>query len=701
MNPLKGEVDVFRFCMLLVIGLSILLSKESLAQKVWTSSIDHYPENKDWKIFGNEKKIIARLASDKPFPAYYTTSNDGIKWTSVIRDSANTTNVTSIVWTGTQFVGIGYSYYTNMGFFAASPDGISWSVQSSGNPSRLSCLTWTGVELMAGDDSGSLYTSQNGANWVVNKAGIGYNSSLHRREPISFLTYTGSLYFAKGNTDIFTSSDGKKWTRRHAGGDTSLISIIYNGTEFFAFYVGGVLYTSPNGVTWTGKLANRSPNAQGIYWDGSRFVALGRYHTVLSSGDGINWIEHYLENFPWDEDTRELTWNGKQFYVVGVSGSIATSGDASTWTMVRMAEPSPDLYSIAAYNSQSVAVGARGAIYTSPDGYTWSTRNSGTNQTLRAIAWTGTEFITVGDSGTILASSTGETWTKKSSGTLRQLNSIDWAGNQYLVGGTWGTLLTSPDGNTWTARNSHTNLSIKAVKSNGTSLVAVGDSGLILTSLDGVNWDRRFVLKNSPFYSLVWTGYQFVAAGGLIGHYQVYTSIEGVHWEWADHMAFSGDVRAMTMRGNEIVALFIGSSLNSTFVRTSKDGITWSTIDKAPIGNSIAWTGSKFILVGKGKTIYTSPLALPTEITMSAAHDNNLFIHTTRYSLSITLPADLRQEKTKVCIYNLAGHRILQQALANSSGQISIPLPEISKGRYLLEVTGSKRKLAKTFCLIQ
>src|SRR4051812_6792240 len=62
--------------------------------------------------------------------------------------------LTAVAWTGAQLVAVGDS-----GTILTSPDGITWTNRSSGTDQGLSSITWTGTQLVAVGGLGTILTS--------------------------------------------------------------------------------------------------------------------------------------------------------------------------------------------------------------------------------------------------------------------------------------------------------------------------------------------------------------------------------------------------------------------------------------------------------------------------------------------------------------------------------------------------------------
>ena len=278
-----------------------------------------------------------------------------------------------------------------------------------------------------------------------------------------------------------------------------------------------------------------------------------------------------------------VVWSGSQFVAVGSlfpdTGMILTSPDGATWTS-RNPGTSSSLTAVASSGSvlvtvgQSSTVGGGPAVLSSTDGISWTERASGVVGSLSGVAWSGTQFVAVGSNpgvaSIILTSPDGVTWTSRPSGMTNNISAVTWSGSQFVAVGDIGLILTSSDGKTWTQQNSTTTGALTGVASSGALIVAVGPGADALTSPDGVTWTQRSTggVESS---AVAWSGAQFVAVGT--------------------------PERAGTVRETVV---------------SSPDGVTWTK--QAPVGDEranpllgIAWSGTRFVMVGAKFTVLTSP----------------------------------------------------------------------------------------------
>lgn len=276
--------------------------------------------------------------------------------------SGTTNALMGITWTGSQFVTVGVS-----GTIMTSPDGISWTAQTSGTTDNLNAVIWTGTQLVAVGTSCSYYlcsspilTSPDGITWTSRNSGTTL--------ALNALTWTGTKIVAVGAAEItLTSPDGITWTPIGTlayGNDFSCIA--WSGTIFVGCWGG--IETSPDAITWT---INSSQPPHAVIWTGTQFVLVADVGVIyVLAADGSNW------NIPYSGTStalRAITWTGTQFAAVGDSGIVVTAPDS--------------------------------ASYLTSNGTQWTVRNSGTISNLRGIAWSGAHFVAVGDAGTILFTS--------------------------------------------------------------------------------------------------------------------------------------------------------------------------------------------------------------------------------------------------------------------------------------------------------
>jgi hypothetical protein len=139
--------------------------------------------------------------------------------------------------------------------------------------------------------------------------------------------------------------------------------------------------------------------------------------------------------------------------------------------------------------------------------------------------------------------------------------------------------MTSPDGVTWTGQTAADAFtSWYSVTWSGTQFVAVGGGGStynVMTSPDGVTWTGQTAADAfTSWYSVTWSGTQFVAVGGGGSTYNVMTSPDGVTWTGQTAADQYTAWFSVTWSGTQFVAVGGGGSTHR--VMTSPDGVTWT-----------------------------------------------------------------------------------------------------------------------------
>jgi hypothetical protein len=268
-----------------------------------------------------------------------------------------TTGLNDVAWNGSLFVAVG-----DLGKIVSSPDGITWTLRTSGSTQRLNGVTWDGSRFLAVGDGGTILSSSNGSSW----------SSLHN------------------------GADGV-W----------LHDVSYSGTRYVAagsLYPANTAYmlTSVDGVTWTenATLPQNGRSISGVAWSGQLFVASAAAEAfpneaaVLVSQDGLTWVEVLVSvDSP---TTLCVAWDGNQFIAGGIGGRLFFSPDGMNWSQV--ATPSTaNFLGLAWSDSTLLAAGVVGStVATSDEGATWQAFNIGAFYDTKGLAYGANRFVSVG-----------------------------------------------------------------------------------------------------------------------------------------------------------------------------------------------------------------------------------------------------------------------------------------------------------------
>src|SRR4051812_40908922 len=88
-----------------------------------------------------------------------------------------------------------------------TPAQSNWTGRASGTSKTLNAVTWTGSQLVAVGDSGTILTSQDGIQWMARK--------FPTAQDLISVIWAGNQLVASGLFGaILTSPDGINWTER-------------------------------------------------------------------------------------------------------------------------------------------------------------------------------------------------------------------------------------------------------------------------------------------------------------------------------------------------------------------------------------------------------------------------------------------------------------------------------------------------------
>jgi hypothetical protein len=236
---------------------------------------------------------------------------------------------------------------------------------------------------------------------------------------------------------LYTSSEGAAWKERSSGANQSLHDAVYGGGTFVAVGTSGTILTSPDGITWTLRSSGTGHDLNGVGYGHGVFVAVGDNGTILTSPDGVSWAARDSGSHQW---LKKVAYGGGTFVAAGGNGTLLTSPDGAAWT-VRNSGTRGHLEGIAYGKKTFVAVGD--TILASPDGIGWTDRTAGTSHRIFGVAYGSGVFAAVADNGAILTSSDGSEWTPRDSGTHLSLYGIAQGRKIFLAAGEKGILLQS------------------------------------------------------------------------------------------------------------------------------------------------------------------------------------------------------------------------------------------------------------------
>lgn len=396
--------------------------------------------------------------------------------------------------------GISYAVSFSNGVFiavgaakiATSPDGITWTLQTSGWPSNFYGVACNGAQFVVSGAYGTVHTSPVGAPAL----------SLARTNQHFTSNANGLVSFSAGSKSaelIPTQRDLGLTTTTTGTGDLTLASFKGSGALLSANgNASRVAYRVSDGLNWEsgiGILTNTSGmvqrsntvatgNVSSVCWDGTKFTAFTDTQTIYTSYDGFVWTAGTL-TFDAGVYTQKK-WGAKflnGIYVIagnyfytstnGTSFTQRTSGPSSTYPtkfaygngvfvavhynyagvyysldngVTWTASAGVAFYDVTFANGTFVAVGDTGKCYTSPNGINWTSRSAGAT-TFHCVAYGAGLFVASGVS-VIYTSTDGITWTSRTSPAYTW-HSIAYGDGRFFVGGSSATSAWSADGITW------------------------------------------------------------------------------------------------------------------------------------------------------------------------------------------------------------------------------------------------------------
>lgn len=250
------------------------------------------------------------------------------------------------------------------------------------------------------------------------------------------VTYGNGLYVAVGDrwtaqyggdekALVYTSPDGRTWTKRSIDTGLNLYGVTYGGGLYIAVGKDGQIFSSPDGTTWTqrrGAVSEYSLTC--VAYNGTDlFVAGGLLGYICTSPDGITWTQRYCG---YSNQVDALCYAQGKWVAACSSGNAMYSSNGTSWTKINGLNVTVNLKSVVYANGLFVLGGGSGTCFTSPDGVTWTKRTTSQPNYLWAMSWTGGHYVACGNSDGVgcsmaLVSANGTTWVRDRTTTYKSL----------------------------------------------------------------------------------------------------------------------------------------------------------------------------------------------------------------------------------------------------------------------------------------
>jgi photosystem II stability/assembly factor-like uncharacterized protein len=253
------------------------------------------------------------------------------------------------------------------GTILTSPDGVAWTLQTSGFTNHLAGVGFGNNAFVAVGTVGIILTSwDNGETWTLTNGGQAHPLS----QNLTGVAYGAGKFVVVGadGTILVSSDNGVTWVDPfwpYSSVTTNwLYGTIYANSTYGYVGVGayGTVLTSPNTTDWYTEASGTSRHLMSVTYGNGSFVTVGESGTILSSIDGVNWSPQTSGVTDW---LRGVTYANGYFVAVGDAGTILTSADGVNWDPpLHSFDDSYDLYAVAydANESAFAAVGGYGII---------------------------------------------------------------------------------------------------------------------------------------------------------------------------------------------------------------------------------------------------------------------------------------------------------------------------------------------------
>lgn len=449
---------------------------------------------------------------------------------------------------------------------------------------------------------------------------------------LNTVLWTGDQLIAAGNYGtLMTSVDGHDWVLQPPPVPTAIRTLQQKDGELLGLSDGGVFLRSADGHEWRRVSAierqgDREIYLYGLAWSPERFVAVGYDATaeegiITTSTDGVRWsrvepegLQHLV--------LREVIFTGERFLAAGGEpgsrttspGIIATSSDGINWSVTRPDFPgtfttiTSTPHGIVGAGSRSDGFRLTNFIAFSEDGETW-----GDDRALESqhgpvrLRWADETLAFVATSSAGALHYRNGYWEEQEVQWLypESLRDLTWNGERWIAVGEFGVLFSAAQASEWEriGEPPHFSDDFLDVVWGGDRFVAVGRDGLAAVSVDGANWTKGYVPHHEHIYSgrdlcaVVWTGERFYA---FSTYGSTFSSDDGLVWNVIAHRKV-GVLRAF-WTGSETLVVAMGRLGTFGLLTVSGSGWGWPSLSIYPrVIMDLVWTGERVIGIAQNE----------------------------------------------------------------------------------------------------
>lgn len=256
---------------------------------------------------------LCEFALKRRFGGTTARSGDGLEWQ--VSDPG-TDRLHGLTWSEDEFIAVGD------GWIGKSPDGVTWTTESSPNDASLTSIAKHDDSLVAVGEGGALYASQDGDSW--------FEPFLYVTADLDRAAWVGDRFLALGRGGtIMRSHDSINWSDALTSTSADLTGVAGGPEQMIAVGSGGVILTSSDGEVWAPRRSGVDASLRDVTWSDDRFVAVGwedrgdgsRPAVLLASATGDRWTRFS----PPGEAFERVRWTGDAWLVVGGDRTILTT----------------------------------------------------------------------------------------------------------------------------------------------------------------------------------------------------------------------------------------------------------------------------------------------------------------------------------------------------------------------------------------
>lgn len=537
---------------------------------------------------------------------YVTVGNAGAVNTTTDLITWNTITVGTATWTSVTYGSDKFVAGGRGGKLAYSSNGTDWTViDAQDNTVDVVAVDYANNLYFYKDDSGQIYTSTNGTNWVQ----TGPSASPKSSNNYNNFNYYGEIskYVLLGYDTVstlpivYTSTDAANWTKSILTGATTVTGYGYFGYNGI-LYVNGKYYVADAGrvhsttdfTTWTTVTSGFAyPTANNNYLvsyspiihDGTKFLHAS--NTYLStSTNGTTWTVQSSWNYRYADGLVYFPNATTNKYVLTGPGRSSTSGypmyftstdGNATWTDNSTNNVGPYSYGITirkSANNSTIIAGVNSANTTcySYNGLKWFTGGL-TLSTVYAFKYLNDAFFVTHSSG-VHRSSDGINWTQIIFSQV--VTDITYGNGKYFAASNNSApiyIYSSTDGINWTVANPTISniFYIQTVAAGGGEYAVFGQSGGWATSTDLSTWTTKASFTNTVYSITYASNLSKWVVGDRYSYIWTSTTLSGT-WTYANTVS-TGTPWAIEYKSNP--GLFIIAGTN--YYQTTTDFVTYST----------------------------------------------------------------------------------------------------------------------------